>query len=383
MAPTTSISKKGIRIGSALKSGASKVIPGRWASGRPIAAIATPATGEQPVFILKVQILGCNGLLGVDRSGKSDPYVTVTLLQKQYQTPAINATLDPVFPPATSTFEFPIFSSLAECLGALELIVWDKNMVLKKEYIGEVSIPVEEWFPAKGLTFDDPSNTPLVRQLQSTKASRPAMGTIQVKLGIVPVNPAKPEVDQPYHEIVRLSQSADVSLASAPPTEGIGTVRSENGHELEDDGLMTDDDSEEDTEAEQPRQKEAVPLVVPSTEDNTTSATSAPSSRPSTPGKAKRPRFKRGSGDKGSTYNFGAEKDVLGIVLLEVNKAEDLPKLKNMTRTGWDMDPFVVVSFSRKVFRTRVLRHNLNPTWDEKLLFHVRRFEANYNIQLT
>lgn len=47
------------------------------------------------------------------------------------------------------------------------------------------------------------------------------------------------------------------------------------------------------------------------------------------------------------------------------------------------MDPFVVVSFSKKVFRTRVLRHNLNPTWDEKLLFHVRRFEAEYKIQLT
>ena len=47
------------------------------------------------------------------------------------------------------------------------------------------------------------------------------------------------------------------------------------------------------------------------------------------------------------------------------------------------MDPFVVISFSKKVFRTRVLRHNLNPVWDEKLLFHVRRFEANYNIQLT
>lgn len=45
--------------------------------------------------------------------------------------------------------------------------------------------------------------------------------------------------------------------------------------------------------------------------------------------KSKRPRFKRGRGPKGSTYNFGAEKDVLGIVLLEVNKAEDLPKLKN------------------------------------------------------
>jgi phosphatidylserine decarboxylase len=47
------------------------------------------------------------------------------------------------------------------------------------------------------------------------------------------------------------------------------------------------------------------------------------------------------------------------------------------------MDPFVVVSFSKKVFRTRVLRHNLNPVWDEKLLFHVRRFEADFKLQFT
>ena len=54
-----------------------------------------------------------------------------------------------------------------------------------------------------------------------------------------------------------------------------------------------------------------------------------------------------------------------------------------MTRTGWDMDPFVVISFGKKVFRTRVIRHSLNPIWDEKLLFHVRRYEANFKIQLT
>jgi hypothetical protein len=42
------------------------------------------------------------------------------------------------------------------------------------------------------------------------------------------------------------------------------------------------------------------------------------------------------------------------------------------------MDPFVVVSCGRKVFRTRVIRHNLNPTWDEKLFFHVRRTEAQW-----
>jgi len=45
------------------------------------------------------------------------------------------------------------------------------------------------------------------------------------------------------------------------------------------------------------------------------------------------------------------------------------------------MDPFVVVSFGKKVFRTRVVRHSLNPTWDEKLLFHVRRHERSFTVQ--
>jgi phosphatidylserine decarboxylase len=40
------------------------------------------------------------------------------------------------------------------------------------------------------------------------------------------------------------------------------------------------------------------------------------------------------------------------------------------------MDPFVVISFGKKVFRTRVIRHSRNPVWDEKLLFHVRRCVA-------
>ena len=46
------------------------------------------------------------------------------------------------------------------------------------------------------------------------------------------------------------------------------------------------------------------------------------------------------------------------------------------------MDPFVVISFGKKVFRTRVIRHSLNPNWDEKLLFHVRRYEATFKVQL-
>jgi phosphatidylserine decarboxylase len=47
------------------------------------------------------------------------------------------------------------------------------------------------------------------------------------------------------------------------------------------------------------------------------------------------------------------------------------------------MDPFVVISFGKKVFRTRIIRHSLNPTWDEKLLFHVREYESAFKVQLT
>ena len=101
---------------------------------------------------------------------------------------------------------------------------------------------------------------------------------------------------------------------------------------------------------------------------------------------------------KKGDYMFEAGNDIMGIVMLEIIKAENLPKLKNgevpssfsylfsrgtVTRTGFDMDPFVVISFGKKVFRTRVLRHTLNPVWDEKLLFHVRRHETGFLLSLT
>ncbi len=47
------------------------------------------------------------------------------------------------------------------------------------------------------------------------------------------------------------------------------------------------------------------------------------------------------------------------------------------------MDPFVVISFGKKVFRTRVIRHSLNPVWEEKLLFHVRRYEDAFSLQFS
>jgi phosphatidylserine decarboxylase len=47
------------------------------------------------------------------------------------------------------------------------------------------------------------------------------------------------------------------------------------------------------------------------------------------------------------------------------------------------MDPFVVATFGRSTFRTKALRHTLNPTWNEKLYFHVNEDDINYKLKFS
>lgn len=54
-----------------------------------------------------------------------------------------------------------------------------------------------------------------------------------------------------------------------------------------------------------------------------------------------------------------------------------------VTRTSFDMDPFVVTSLGRKTLRTRVIRHNLNPVFDEKMVFQVMKHEQTYTMSFT
>jgi phosphatidylserine decarboxylase len=44
------------------------------------------------------------------------------------------------------------------------------------------------------------------------------------------------------------------------------------------------------------------------------------------------------------------------------------------------MDPFVIISFGKKTFRTRAIRHCLNPVFNERLIFQVMSNEKNYSI---
>lgn len=45
------------------------------------------------------------------------------------------------------------------------------------------------------------------------------------------------------------------------------------------------------------------------------------------------------------------------------------------------MDPFVVVSLGKKVYRTKHVRHSLNPVFAEKMVFQVLKHEQNYQIR--
>ncbi|KAH9173697.1 hypothetical protein EDB89DRAFT_1905100 [Lactarius sanguifluus] len=80
--------------------------------------------------------------------------------------------------------------------------------------------------------------------------------------------------------------------------------------------------------------------------------------------------------------NTALKPDHVGIVVLHIYGANDLPKWPNMTRTGWDMDPFVKVSIGEQVKSTEVIQHKLDPVWDKELLFHVRQQDLQLPIRL-
>lgn len=160
----------------------------------------SPNPGETPVAHLRVQVLSCNGLASKDKNGYSDPFVTVSLLGKQFQTPVYKRNLNPVYDKG-ATFEFPIYMSLGPELDTLDFVVWDKDMV-GKDYLGEYSLPVNKWFTGT----DFYSNNALFSSfpLHSSHPTKAVSGTIDFRVGFVhpPGSTGQPDLEKTYKELI-------------------------------------------------------------------------------------------------------------------------------------------------------------------------------------
>ncbi|KAE9392090.1 hypothetical protein BT96DRAFT_831124 [Gymnopus androsaceus JB14] len=171
----------------------------------------------------------------------------------KHTTPVSKRTLNPSFPPAQSTFDFPIYRSLVDRLGVLEVVLWDKDFfgvglgtskggvgVGRKEYLGKVALGLEKWFEAnegralgwhmrknnsdghkgeEGCVFELP--------LVSTRSNTHVRGKVKLRLGFVCGSDSEAErkgnmketeeemdFEKVYEELLRSSRP---SLVNIPP----------------------------------------------------------------------------------------------------------------------------------------------------------------------
>ncbi|PLB53391.1 hypothetical protein P170DRAFT_349459 [Aspergillus steynii IBT 23096] len=292
---------------------------------------------SKPPLILKVNVLRGRNLAAKDRNGTSDPYLIVTLGDARQSTPTIPKTLNPEWNVA---FEMPVVG-----VPLLECICWDHDR-FGKDYMGEFDIPLEEIF-SHGEVHQQPMWYTL-KSKRSKKKDSTVSGEILLQFSLVDTsNPtATPdEVYQKFKNVVCTSEDDD-EYPQIPAT------------------VLGDADRDEETSDE--TDDPAKPEVVEKRRRRLRLA-----------------RLKRKS-LAARAYQFsGAGNGVQGIVFMEIVRVTDLPPERNVTRTSFDMDPFVVTSLGRKTLRTPVIRHNLNPVYHEKMVFQVMKHEQSYTIGFT
>lgn len=250
----------------------------------------------------------------------------------------------------------------------LDVICWDKDR-FGKDYMGEFDVALEEIFQNESVE-SSPTWYPL-KSKRPGKKSSVVSGEVQLQFTLFDsTNPsATPaHVYEKFQSLVGTVPMAP-SMANTPSlTPQLGPTRSRSGPasapadiEEEDEDELDALDSETPEEAEDP-------------------------SKPETAEKRRRRLRIKGLRKKRrqNPYAFlSGGSDVLGIIFLEIIKITDLPHESNLTRTSFDMDPFVVASLGKKTYRTRRVRHNLNPVFNEKMIFQIQGHEQSYSFAFT
>jgi phosphatidylserine decarboxylase len=231
----------------------------------------------------------------------------------------------------------------------LDCVAWDKDR-FGKDYLGEFDLSLEDVF-CNGHTEVEPKWYPLKSKRPGGKKDSNVTGDIQLQFTLfdpLELTATPTQVMEKFRSLT----GADIPEIHTP------TRQQSNGDEDGDEYF--DEDEEPSDETDDPSKPENI---------------------------EKRRRKLRLKGlrkkKQATAYAFNSESEVVGIVFLEIGKITDLPPERNMTRTSFDMDPFVIASLGKKTYRTRVIRHNLNPVFNEKMIFQVLKHEQQYSISFT
>ncbi|TPX58616.1 phosphatidylserine decarboxylase [Powellomyces hirtus] len=276
---------------------------------------------------LRVKIIGARDLLAKDRRGTtSDPFVVLKLGGQTCKTKVISKNLSP-----TWNEEFDFVLTPVSFDASLGITVWDKDLI-GKEFLGQLSIPICDVLRIAGApSFEDPNNEPIAEPLHGRKATENITGEISLKLGFVG------ELDRDL--LAMLDSSMEDTAVHAT--------------------MMNSDDPADDLYFNQ--FTGGAPRV-----DVTDAESPEDSSSDSI------------NGDNSDTPDAPLMIDhnaPMGLLTIDIVGASNLPYESNLTKTSFDCDPFVVISYGPKTFRTRTLRHTLNPAWNERVFLHVRYSE--------
>ena len=80
-----------------------------------------------------------------------------------------------------------------------------------------------------------------------------------------------------------------------------------------------------------------------------------------------------------TTFQVSKRQHSLGVMFVEFLSISNLPPMKSKLSRTFDMDPFIVASFGRRVFKTSWRKHTLHPHFDESAAFEVFPNEENFS----